>query len=84
MDETRFAMMVSELYGENKKFSIHAGTLSLELVIDMGIEKLSRDYFYLISNMSLLEMSELQKFITNVSNEEFKLDNYRYACNFFY
>ncbi|KAG8036927.1 hypothetical protein G9C98_004249 [Cotesia typhae] len=77
IDETRFAMMVSELYGENKKFSIHAGTLSLELVIDMGIEKLSRDYLYLISNMSLLEMSELQKLITNVSNEEFKLDNYR-------
>ncbi|XP_057338616.1 uncharacterized protein LOC130676440 [Microplitis mediator] len=76
-EDTRFAGMVSELDSEHKKFSLHAGSISLELVIDMGIEKISRDYLYLLSNMSLLEMSDLQKLITNVSSDEFKLDNYR-------
>ncbi|KAK0156965.1 hypothetical protein PV328_012069 [Microctonus aethiopoides] len=77
MDKTRFARMVSELENENGKVSSLAGSSSLELIIDMGLENISRDYMYLLSNMNVMEAYGLRKIFNCMLTGEFDIHNYR-------
>lgn len=77
MDKTRFARMVSELESENGKVSSLAGSSSLELIIDMGLENISRDYMYLLSNMNVMEAYGLRKIFNYMLTGEFDIHEYR-------
>ncbi|KAK0072057.1 hypothetical protein PV325_011944, partial [Microctonus aethiopoides] len=77
MDKTRFARMVSELESENGKVSSLAGSSSLELIIDMGLENISRDYMYLLSNMNVMEAYGLRKIFNCVLTGDFDIQKYR-------
>ncbi|XP_034945184.1 protein zwilch [Chelonus insularis] len=76
MEDTRFAKMVSAVFDE-QKVSLHAGSISMELVIDMGMEKITRDYIYLLSNMNIMDMYDLKNMLDDVSTGEFEVNKYR-------
>ncbi|XP_063994185.1 uncharacterized protein LOC135171508 [Diachasmimorpha longicaudata] len=76
-DDTRFVKLVESLDSGKKELPQLAGSVSMELVIDMGLEKLTRDYMYLLSTGNLMETYDVRKMMINVAEGAFDVDKYR-------
>jgi len=77
IDLTRLAKLVSELNTPKAMVPSLAGSFPLELVIDMGVEKLCRDYTYLLLSANLAEQHDMQQKLAKVSTGEFSAEKYR-------
>lgn len=69
---------MNDLTSSNAAMPSLAGNLPLELVIDMGMEKMSRDYKYLLLSANLADLHDMRVKFSNVSTEEFDTNNYRF------
>ncbi|XP_015123707.1 uncharacterized protein LOC107045836 [Diachasma alloeum] len=76
-DDTRFARLVGGLDSTKKQLPQLAGSVSMELVVDMGLEKLARDYTYLLSTGSLMENYDARKMMRSVAEGAFDISKYR-------
>lgn len=74
---TRFAKIICNSNSQKNISHLLLGSLPLEYVVDMGLEKLHRDYAYILTNAGFSEGHEYRK-LGNVSSEEFSVDVYRY------
>ncbi|XP_076174873.1 protein zwilch homolog [Ptiloglossa arizonensis] len=76
-NSTRFAKVISNLHQQNIITHLLSGSLPLEYVVDMGFEKLCRDYMYILINARVGDLHDIQQKIVNVSCDEFTVDTYR-------
>lgn len=76
-DDTRFAKLVADINQEKPNVPQLAGSLSLEIIIDIGMEKISRDIMYLLSSSNLMEAHESRKTLVAVASGEFDIDKYK-------
>ncbi|XP_011307872.1 uncharacterized protein Zwilch isoform X2 [Fopius arisanus] len=76
-DDTRFGKLVGGLDSVEKQLPQLAGSISMELVVDMGLEKLVRDYTYLLSTGNLMESYDARKILNNVAEGVFDVTKYR-------
>ncbi|XP_015609415.1 uncharacterized protein LOC107274634 isoform X2 [Cephus cinctus] len=76
-NSTRIARIIFSLRQRKSLPPLLTGSLPLELLIDAGFGKLSRDYKFLLSNLNLLEPYEMFQEIGNVSSGEFVIRTYR-------
>lgn len=51
----------------------------LELLIDLGLEKLHNDYMRLLRRANFLNVQEIRQKLGNVSSGEFNIEKYRYV-----
>ncbi|XP_043271592.1 protein zwilch homolog [Venturia canescens] len=77
LQPTRLANLINDLTSQNATVPSLAGSLPLELVIDMGMEKMIRDYKYLLLSGNLADLHNMREKLSNVSTEDFNIDNYR-------
>ncbi|XP_017886891.1 protein zwilch homolog [Ceratina calcarata] len=76
-NSTRFAKMIANQHQENIISNLLSGSLPLEYVIDMGFEKLCKDYMYVLISTRFGELHNIQKELKNMTCNEFSVDTYR-------
>ncbi|XP_053978515.1 protein zwilch homolog [Hylaeus volcanicus] len=76
-NSTRFAKVISNPNQQKNISHLLSGSLPLEYVIDMGFEKLYRDYMYILINARVDDLYNIQHKLRNVSCDEFIVDTYR-------
>ncbi|XP_076379095.1 protein zwilch homolog isoform X1 [Megalopta genalis] len=76
-NSTRFSEAINNLSQHNIISHLLSGSLPLEYVIDMGFEKLCRDYIYILMNSRFGDLHDIQEILGNVSCDEFIIDKYR-------
>ncbi|XP_076656487.1 protein zwilch homolog [Halictus rubicundus] len=74
---TRFAKVITNSSQHTIISNLLSGSLPLEYVIDMGFEKLCRDYIYILINSRFGDLHNIQEKLGNVSCGEFTIDKYR-------
>lgn len=74
---TRFVKRISDLRHHETISHLLAGSVPLELVADMGFEKLIRDYFYILRGVRFVNLHEIRQKLINVSSGIFITENYR-------
>ncbi|XP_076238865.1 uncharacterized protein LOC143182022 [Calliopsis andreniformis] len=76
-NSTRFAKVISNPHQQKTITHLLSDSLPLEYVIDMGFEKLYRDYTYILMNAKFSELHDIQQKLGNVSSDKFSVDSYR-------
>ncbi|RLU22797.1 hypothetical protein DMN91_005075 [Ooceraea biroi] len=74
---TRFVKRISDLRHQETISHLLAGTVPLELVVDMGFEKLIRDYFYALRGVRFVNLHDIRQKLIDVSSGIFNTENYR-------
>ncbi|XP_011157932.2 protein zwilch homolog isoform X2 [Solenopsis invicta] len=75
-NSTKFAKCISNLHHQETTSHLLVGSVPLELVVDMGFEKLTRDYLYILRGARLIDLHDFrQKLI--MSSRIFDAENYR-------
>ncbi|XP_078034904.1 uncharacterized protein LOC144468948 [Augochlora pura] len=76
-NSTKFAEVIANLNQHNQISYLLSGSLPLEYVIDMGFEKLYRDYIYILMNSRFGDLHDIQEILGKVQSDEFIVDKYR-------
>lgn len=76
---TRFAKVITNPQQQKIISHLLSGSLPLEYVIDMGLEKLYKDYIYILMNARFGDLHDFQEKLRNMSCNEFSIATYRYA-----
>jgi len=53
------------------------GSVPLELVVDMGFEKLIRDYLYILKGAQFINLHDVRQKLIDISSGIFNTENYR-------
>lgn len=75
---TRTAKLIIDIMKQKATTPLLAGSLPLEILIDIGIEKLIRDYTYILLSANLIDRHELQEKLKKNFNEKFDVKKFRY------
>ncbi|KAL0102446.1 hypothetical protein PUN28_018012 [Cardiocondyla obscurior] len=76
-NSTRFAKCISNLHRQETISHLLTGSVPLEFVIDMGFEKLIRDYLYILRGVRLVDLYDIRQKLNDTSSGIFNTDNYR-------
>ncbi|KZC14119.1 Protein zwilch like protein [Dufourea novaeangliae] len=76
-NSTRFAKVITNPSQHRIISPLLSGSLPLEYVIDMGFEKLYRDYTYILISSRFSDKHNIQEKLGNISCGEFVVDVYR-------
>ena len=76
-NSTRLAKLISDIHQQKATAPLLAGSLPLEILVDIGIEKLNRDYAYLLLSANLVERHELQQKLGGLLSGELDIEKYR-------
>ncbi|CAK9820944.1 Protein zwilch homolog [Anthophora plagiata] len=76
-NSTRFAKIITNPHQQTIISHLLSGSLPLEYIIDMGFEKLCKDYVYILRNARFGELHDIQQRLKNISSSEFSVDSYR-------
>ncbi|XP_031848590.1 protein zwilch homolog [Nomia melanderi] len=76
-NSTRFAKIITDSNQHKIISHLLSGSLPLEYVIDMGFEKLCKDYIYILMSSRFCDLHDIQEKLENVSHGEFTVDIYR-------
>jgi len=76
-NSTRFVKRISNLHHQETTSHLLVGSVPLELVVDMGFEKLTRDYLYILRGVRLVDLHDIRQKLDNVSSGIFSTENYR-------
>ncbi|KAH0947663.1 hypothetical protein HN011_011691 [Eciton burchellii] len=76
-NSTRFVKCISYLHHQETISHLLAGSVPLELVIDMGFEKLIRDYFYILRGVRFVNLHDIRQKLVDLSSGIFNTENYR-------
>lgn len=75
-NNTKFAKLLSELSSHNTISHLLVGCLPLEILVNIGFEKLSKDYKYILMNAAFLTFDEI-KYKFGKPLQQFDSDFYR-------
>lgn len=53
------------------------GSVPLELVVDIGFEKLTRDYLYILRGARLVDLYDIRQKLVDISSGIFNTETYR-------
>lgn len=76
-NSTRFIKYVSDLRYQETLSHLLVGSVPLELVIDMGFKKLTRDYLHILRGVRLIDVYDIRQKLINISSGIFSTENYR-------
>ncbi|XP_048513681.1 uncharacterized protein LOC105693044 isoform X1 [Athalia rosae] len=76
-NSTRINKIASQILYEKGTVPIVDDELILQLLIDAGLEKLSRDYMYILMSANLIDLYEVRQILCNVQTEVFKIESYQ-------
>lgn len=76
-NSTRFAKCISNLHHQETISHLLVGSVPLELVVDIGFEKLTRDYLYILRGARLVDLYGIRKKLNDTSSGIFNTENYR-------
>lgn len=54
------------------------GSVPLEFVVDMGFEKLIRDYLYILRGARFVDLRDIRQKLDDISSGIFNTENYRW------
>ncbi|KAG7213862.1 hypothetical protein KM043_003071 [Ampulex compressa] len=74
---TRFGNVIFNLHNQTTFSKNLMGSLPLEFLIDMGVEKLSRDYIYILIKSGLMQMHEVQERFGKFASKDPDIHGYR-------
>ncbi|XP_076765892.1 protein zwilch homolog [Xylocopa sonorina] len=77
MNSTRFSNIITHSHQQKVVTHLLSSSLPLEYVIDMGFEKLCKDYTYILNNARFGELYDIKKELKSLSYDEFIVDTYR-------
>ncbi|EFN68929.1 hypothetical protein EAG_03506 [Camponotus floridanus] len=75
-NSTRFIKHISNLSQDTTSYLL-TGSVPLELVVDMGFEKLRRDYLYILRGARFVDLHDVRQKLVNMSSGIFNMENYR-------
>ncbi|XP_077274476.1 protein zwilch homolog isoform X2 [Temnothorax americanus] len=76
-NSTRFVKCISNLHHQETTSHLLVGSVPLELVVDMGFEKLTRDYLYILRGARFVDLHDIRQRLSDISSGIFNTDNYR-------
>ncbi|XP_018404406.1 PREDICTED: protein zwilch homolog [Cyphomyrmex costatus] len=74
---TRFVKCISNLHHQETISHLLVGSVPLELVVDMGFEKLIRDYLHILRGARFINLHDIRQKLNNISSGIFNTENYR-------
>ncbi|XP_018365245.1 PREDICTED: protein zwilch homolog [Trachymyrmex cornetzi] len=74
---TRFVKCISNLHHQETISHLLVGSVPLELVVDMGFEKLIRDYSYILRGARFIDLHDIRQKLNNISSGIFNTESYR-------
>ncbi|KYN39034.1 Protein zwilch like protein [Trachymyrmex septentrionalis] len=74
---TRFVKCISNLHHQETISHLLVGSVPLELVVDMGFEKLIRDYLYILRGARFIDLHDIRQKLNNISSGIFNTESYR-------
>lgn len=77
-NSTRFVKCVSNLHHQETTSHLLVGSVPLELVVDMGFQKLTRDYLYILRGARLIDLHDIRQKLDDISSGIFNTENYKY------
>lgn len=80
---TRLGKILNDLVLQKATRPLISGTLSMELLIDAGIEKLCADYMHIILGTNLMEQQEFHQSLVNVLSDDFNAQRYQLVYTFY-
>ncbi|XP_012233445.1 protein zwilch homolog [Linepithema humile] len=76
-NSTRFVKCISDLRCQETISHLLVGSVPLELVVDMGFEKLIRDYLYILRGARFINLHDVRQKLIDRSTGIFNTENYR-------
>lgn len=76
-NSTRLIKCISNLHHQDTTSHLLAGSVPLELVVDMGFEKLRRDYLYILKGARFVDLYNVRQELIDISSGMFNTENYR-------
>ncbi|XP_032682691.1 uncharacterized protein LOC116849548 [Odontomachus brunneus] len=79
-NSTRIIKLASDMRGQEMTSFISRlllGSAPLELVVDAGFEKLTRDYLYILKGARLVDLYDIRQKLADVSSGTFNTENYK-------
>ncbi|KAK9307901.1 hypothetical protein QLX08_001957 [Tetragonisca angustula] len=76
-NSTKFAKIITNPHQQKIISHLLSGSLPLEYVIDMGFEKLCKDYISILANIKFGELHDVQQKLKIASYNEFTINTYR-------
>ncbi|XP_011875656.1 PREDICTED: protein zwilch homolog isoform X2 [Vollenhovia emeryi] len=80
-NSTRFVKCISNLHRQETTSHLLVGSVPLELVVDMGFEKLIRDYLHILRGARFVDLHEIRQRLRDISSATFNTENYRNKLN---
>ncbi|XP_020300082.1 protein zwilch homolog [Pseudomyrmex gracilis] len=80
-NSTRFIKHVYDLRHRETTSYLLVGSVPLELVVDMGFEKLIRDYQYILKGAQFVDTHDVRKKLADISSGTFSTEKYRKKLN---
>lgn len=68
---------ISNLHHQETISHLLVGSIPLELVVDMGFEKLIRDYLYILRGAQFIDLHDIRQKLNNISSGIFNTESYR-------
>lgn len=68
---------ISNLRHQETISHLLVGSVPLELVVDMGFEKLTRDYLYILRGARFIDLHDIRQRLSDISSGLFNTENYR-------
>lgn len=53
------------------------GSIPLEFIVDMGFQKLIRDYLYILRGARFIDLYDIRQKLVDISTGPFNIENYR-------
>ncbi|KAM0737244.1 Protein zwilch-like protein [Formica fusca] len=76
-NSTRFIKRISDLHHQDTTSHLLVGSVPLELIVDMGFEKLRRDYLYILRGARFVDLQDVRQKLIDISSGMFNTENYR-------
>ncbi|KAL6425229.1 hypothetical protein ACFW04_009462 [Cataglyphis niger] len=76
-NSTRLIKCISNLHHQDTISHLLAGSVPLELIVDMGFEKLRRDYLYILRGARFVDLHDVRQKLIDISSGMFNTENYR-------
>lgn len=80
-NSTRFVKCLSNLHHQETMSHLLVGSVPLELVVDMGFQKLTRDYLYILRGARFVDLHNIRQKLGDTSSGIFNTENYRSKLN---
>ncbi|KYM80328.1 Protein zwilch like protein [Atta colombica] len=74
---TRFVKCISNLHHQETISHLLVGSVPLEFVVDIGFEKLIRDYLYILRGARFIDLHDIRQKLNNISSGIFNTESYR-------